>query len=110
MNGLTDLNRGFPMARAFVSLALICLFQGSALADEKPTVYHITTTAFQFDPSQNTYSFEVRFVASPCPEVNYNIAFNVAGVKDTDEAIAKVQPQIDKIAADLAKDQEKRCH
>lgn len=98
------------MGRAFVSLVMICLFQGSALAEEKPAIYRIVTTATQFNATDNTYTFEVRFTANPCPEVNYSIPFYPSGVKDSDDAIAQVQPQIDKIAADLAKDEKKRCH
>lgn len=97
------------MMRASTVLALVCLCHGSALADERPAVYHIVTTAYQFNATENTYTFEVRFLANPCPDVNYNIPFTVVG-KDTDEAVSKVQPQIDKIAADLAIDREKRCH
>jgi hypothetical protein len=98
------------MKRAFMSVALFCLFQGSALAVEKPTIYRIVTTATQFNATDNTYTFEVRFIANPCPDVNYDIPFNQSGVKDSDDAIAKVQPQLNKITADLAKDEEKRCH
>jgi hypothetical protein len=102
------------MTRALISLILICLAQTSARADEKPTTYHIAMTAIQFNPNDNTYTFDVRFIANPCPDVNYNISLGantgVNGVKNSDEALAKVQPQIDKIAADLAKDEEKHCH
>jgi hypothetical protein len=95
--------------RALISFALICLFQDLALAEEKAAIYQISTTATQFNEKDNTYTFEVRFTAHPCPEVNYQILFYPTG-KNSDEAIAKVQPQIDKIAADLTKDQNKHCH
>jgi hypothetical protein len=90
-------------------IALACSHAETAFADEKPTSYRIMTTAYEFNDANNTYTFEVRFTANPCPAVNYNIPFRVSGVKDSDEAIARYQPQIDKIAADLAKDEEKHC-
>jgi hypothetical protein len=94
-----------------VSMLVVALFTVSSTlcAAEAPTKYQIMTTATQFNEADNTYAFQVRFISNPCAEVNYNIGFSVTA-KDSDEAIAKVQSQIDKIASDVAKDEEKRCH
>jgi hypothetical protein len=98
------------MKHSLICAALLCVVHGAAAsAQEKPANYTITTGAYQFDASSNTYSFEVRFSANPCPGVNYNIPFAAAGMKDSEEALARFKPQIDKIASDLAKDQQKRC-
>jgi hypothetical protein len=90
-----------------VAVALLCAV-GAATAQEKPVNYDITTNAYQFDGGTNTYSFEVRFSANPCPGVSYNIPFNASGMKDSKDAVSHFQSQIDKIAADVAKDE--RCH
>jgi hypothetical protein len=98
------------MTRALISLTMILVFQSLAFADEKPNKYQITSLAYQFNQNDNTYTFEIRLIANPCPAVNYNIPLTSSGVKNSEEALAKVQPQIDKIASDLAKDEEKNCH
>jgi len=95
------------MKCALICAALLCVLHGEASAQEKPATYNIATNAYQFDASTNTYSFEVRFNAVPCAGVSYNIAFNASGMKDSKDAVSHFQPQIDKIAADVAKDE--RC-
>ena len=91
-----------------LGLSALIGIAGSAFAEDKPAVYHIVTTATQFNESDNTYTFQVRFISNPCPAITYDITL-VRNAKDSDEAIAEVQPLIDKIASDSAKDQEKRC-
>ena len=74
------------MTRILLPIIIAIATCGSALADEKPVSYRVVTTANQFNPTDNTYNFDVRFLANPCPDVNYNIGFSVTGVKDLDEA------------------------
>jgi len=93
--------------RILVLAALIGI-AGSAFAEDKPAVYHIVTTATQFNESDNTYTFQARFISSPYAAIAYDITF-VRNAKDSDDAIADVQPLNDKIASDFAKDQEKHC-
>ena len=97
------------MKCTLIVAGLLCVV-GGASAQERPVPYNISTTATQFDVGNNTYTFEVRFTANPCPGVGYSIAFYASGMKDSKDAVSHFQPQIDKIAADVAKDERCAAH
>lgn len=55
----------------------------------------------QFDAATGTYSGYVHVSGQPCPKLAYNVPIRVAGVKNQEEALRKVDKEIAQISENI---------
>jgi hypothetical protein len=75
---------------------------------QKQPPYTLVVNFTGFNTLQKTFTGEVLIHATPCQQASYNILLEVVGVKDSEDAIARVKEDIERVADDISKEAD-RC-
>jgi hypothetical protein len=90
----------------FAAVAVIgsnALSAGDAFS-QQAKLYSENVTLTGFNASRNTFTADVRVIASVCPGDHYDILLPVSLAKDIGDARGQVQDQVEAISKDIEKD------